>query len=337
MQPAAARRQIAQRLPGTRRAALTPGQVVEPDQGLIGMTGREDVGTDADQHLRELPLEAPVGAPLVDLLAELPGVHRVRQPAGERMNGRLQARPARHTGAPAFDEGPQAVRTSGPQVLTGHSFHQAVAYDGDDMRVVQLHHTRGPGAEVGAEIGHVVPEMGANGGVEAHLLEPDLSVGGGSGRDLEESLGEVPVLQRRDALRQRPEGAHQLLGRAVNDIGMRPVHHGHGDQQGSLRCLPQLGDERCGFPAAVVPRPPGRLAPLTESVPGLTGLACPAHQVGELRDLPHRPVRRQEPGDGAVRPEIFLRRHTVQAQMPPENADTGRPFEHHAAELQVRV
>lgn len=238
VQPAAARHQLAQRLPGTRRAALTPGKVVEPDQGLIGMTGREDVGTDTDQHLRELPLETSVGAPLVDLLTEVPGVNRVRQAAGERMNGRFQTRPARPTGAPVFDEGPQAVRTSGPQIFTGHSFHQAVAYDVDDVRVVQLHHTRRPGAEVRAEIGHVIPEMGTNGGVEVQPLEPDLSVGSGSGRDLKESLGEVPVLQRRVALRRRPMGAQQSLGRAVNDVGMRPMQHGHRDQQGPLRRLP---------------------------------------------------------------------------------------------------
>lgn len=238
VQSAAPRHQLAQRLPGTRRAALTPGQMVEPDQGLIGMTGREDVGTDADQHLRQLPLQAPFGAPLVDLLTEGSGVHRVRQPAGERMNGRFQARAARPTGAPAFDEGPQPVRTSGPQIFTGHSCHQAVAYDGDDVRVVQLHHACGPGAEVRAEIGHVVPEMGTNGGVEVQPLEPDLSVEGGSGRDLKESLGEVPVLQRRVTLRRRPEGAQQVLGRAVNDIGMCPVQHGHRDHQGPLGRLP---------------------------------------------------------------------------------------------------
>lgn len=61
VQPAAACHQVAQRLSGTRRTALTPVQMVEPDQGLIGMTGREDVGTDADQYLRQLPLEAPFG------------------------------------------------------------------------------------------------------------------------------------------------------------------------------------------------------------------------------------------------------------------------------------
>ena len=189
---------------------------------------------------------------MVDLLLRNPCRVRVLQPAGERLNRRLQTGGSA-TGTPLLDERPQAVPTSGPQIFTGHTYHQSIPND-RGVRVAQIQHTPCPSSEMGSEVRHMVPEMCTHGGVEVQSLEPDQSARGSRLRS-RESFSEVPVLQQRNPLRGGAEGAQeQLGGRAVNDVGVRAVEHGDRDQQGPLGSLPQSVTS-AATSVAVVSRP----------------------------------------------------------------------------------
>lgn len=102
------------------------------------------------------------------------------------------------------------------------------------MPIRQLHSPVGPGAEEGPEVGHVVPEVDANGGVEAQLVEAYVAVRSGRCRDLRQALGEVLALQQVHVVTRGLEGAEQKCGGVVDDVGVRAVQHGRGEQQGPL-------------------------------------------------------------------------------------------------------
>lgn len=233
-QPSAAGHQIAQRLQGMGCAALTPGEMVQPDQSVIRMVGREDVGTDLDQHLGELSGQPAIHAPLVDPFAEVFAVGGVRETAGERLYRSLRPGSARSLGAPPFGERGECLRPTGPQVLTRQPGHQSVADIRHEMRVIRLDDPPGPRAEVGPQVGHVVPEMDADGGVVVQLGEPYATVRSGAGRDLRQPLGEILALEERSLRLRVSDRAQQKRGRPVNDVGVCAVQHGHGDQQGAL-------------------------------------------------------------------------------------------------------
>lgn len=145
------------------------------------------------------------------------------------------------------------------------------------------------------------------------------------------------MLEQRDPVRRGAESAQQELGGAMDDIGVRPVEHGDGDQQRPLWRLAQFGDEVGYFLPPVVPCALGCRAPLCEPIVRLSGLAGSAHQVGEVRDLPHRPFHAQELIDGDVGPHVLLVRHAVHAQVSPEHLSAGWPLDGDPVVLEIGV
>lgn len=97
------------------------------------------------------------------------------------MDSGFQPRSARRLDAPSFGEGRQTVPAPGPQVLSGQTCHQTVTNGRDDVRVVQVHDARGPRAEVGPQVRHVVPEMCADGRVVVQFREANVSARPGIG------------------------------------------------------------------------------------------------------------------------------------------------------------
>ncbi|UUU25859.1 hypothetical protein [Streptomyces sp. DSM 40750] len=104
-----------------------------------------------------------------------------------------------------------------------------------------------------------------------------------------------------------------------------------------LRCLAQSGDEFGDFLPPVVPCSLGCCAPLRESFVPSSGLAGAAHQVGEVRDLPHRPLARPELGDGHVGLDVLLVRYAVHAEVPPENVQARRGLDFDPVVLEVGI
>lgn len=283
-----------------RGVAFAAGQVVQAEHGLVGMARRDDIGAHLDEHLGELPLEPLVGAPLIDPFAEVPAVRGIVQTTGERLDGRLQPGAARAGGAPLLCEGCQSLPVTRPQILPGQLCHHPVAQFPRDVRAVQIHAAGGPGAQMLPQVRHVVPEMCADRAVEVQFGEPDAAVRSGPRGDLRQAFGEILALEQREFLGRGPGGAQQQLGRVVNDVGVCAVEHGHGDEEGPLRALPLVRDESGDLVSPVRPGPERRCAPLRESValpPRLTG---PPDQVGEVRDLPHRPALAEEAVHGGI-------------------------------------
>jgi hypothetical protein len=112
------------------------------------MAGREDIGAELDEDLRELSLETSVCAPLIDPFAELPAVSGIVESTGECVYSGFQPRPARGLGTPSFGERRQTGPAPGPQILIGYTRYQIVTNGRYEVWIVQIHDPRGPGAEV---------------------------------------------------------------------------------------------------------------------------------------------------------------------------------------------
>ncbi|SCF58365.1 hypothetical protein GA0115256_102727 [Streptomyces sp. DconLS] len=99
------------------------------------------------------------------------------------------------------------------------------------MRIGEFHDARGPGAEVGAQVGHVVPDVRADRGVVLQLVEAHASAAVRARLDGLESLREILVLEQWSLIRPGTVRLEQEGGRAVDDIGVRLVEEGDGDQK----------------------------------------------------------------------------------------------------------
>lgn len=243
----------------------------------------------------------------------------VRESAGECLDRGLRPGCARSLGAPPLGERGERVRSPGPQVLARQAGHQSVADVRHEMGVVRLDDPRDPRAEVGPQVGHVVPEMGADGGVVVQLGEPHTTARSGAGSDLRQPLGEVLALEEGRLLLWGPYGAQQERGRLVDDVGVCAVEHGDGDHQGALRGLEQTGHAVGDFDATPGARTLRGRTPCAEFFAWTGRFAGAAYAVGEIADLPHGSAFAQELIDGDVVAEELFVRHAMGAQMASED------------------
>lgn len=334
-EPAARRHQLAQGVQCGCGAALTAGEVVQPDQRLVGMGRRDHIGAHAEQNVGEISRQLPVPAPHVDQMPETPAVPLVLEPGGECVDSCGGTGQGRGVGAPSVRHGRQLLPLPGTQVLVGEPFHQVFAEARSEVGIVQLRTAGGPDAEETSEVGHVVPEVGADSGVEVQLVEPHVTVRSGRRGDLRQALGQVLAFERGNLVFRDPESAEQQGSGVVDDVGMPAVQHGRGEQQCPLRHLASFGDEAGDLLSPGLPRIAGLLAPAGETVAGRMRRTSPPHPVGEVRDFFVRTLLGQEIGPCGRGLQVLLVRYPVKPEVTPEHLLSRRAVEIGPAELEV--
>ena len=188
-----ARHQVAQRLQGAGGAALTAGQVVQPEQGLVGVAGGDDVGADPYEDLREFSSEAcpwrTTGRSPREALARV-RIIRPQASAWTAASSRALLVPLELQSSARTPDRSRA----GAQILTGETCYRPSRTQAGDVRAVQPR-ARGPGAQVRAKVRHVVPEVGADGGVVVQFREPHVTACPASA-EISSSVGEIFALEQ---------------------------------------------------------------------------------------------------------------------------------------------